>query len=110
MRVCLIPLVWIDPVKQHAAVYFKGHVTRSIKLKLDSSELFQIADFAITILLSKNTQTSLKVHIQEALTAVIKNDVLSNNGNNVKVTEGLFEDFLTNKLKIIQFSAVQTFS
>lgn len=110
MSVCLIPLVWIDPVKQHAAVYFKGHVTRSIKLKLDSSELFQIADFAITILLSKNTQTSLKVHIQEALTAVIKNDVLSNNGNNVKVTEGLFEDFLTNKLKIIQFSAVQTFS
>ncbi len=62
----------------------------------------------MTILLSKNTQTSLKLHIQEALTALIKNDIKSKDSN-VNVTEGLFEDFLFNKLKIAQFSALQTF-
>ena len=56
-------LLFLDPVKHYAAIIFKGHVTRSLKHNLDSSEIFQLADNAMTILLSKNTQVSLKVHI-----------------------------------------------
>ena len=42
------------------------------------------------------------------MTSLIKNDIKSKDSN-VNVTEGLFEDFLFNKLKIAQFSALQTF-
>jgi len=88
-----------DPVKQHAAIYFKGHMTRTLKDAPSSSELFQLADTAISVLLSKNTQASLKLHVQDALTSLVKADNKAT-GNNVKVTQGLFEDFLSNRLKI----------
>lgn len=52
----------------------------------------------IKVLLSTNVQASLKVHVQDALSAILKADGKAD--TNVKVTPGLFEDFLQNRLKI----------
>ena len=52
-----------DPVKHYAAIYLKGHCQRSIKVSNTSSELFQLADCVIGVLLSKRVQPSLKVHV-----------------------------------------------
>lgn len=94
-----------DPVKQHASIYFKGHVTRSLEAGgSSSSELFQLADLAIAILLSKNVAGTLKSHVQEALQLLVKTD--NKKQNNVLFTESLFTEFLGNRLKIDQFNAL----
>jgi len=90
-----------DPVKQHASIYFKGHITRSLKLTDNSSQLFELADLTIGLLVSPNVQSSLKVHLQDALSATLKEDAKAE--NNVRITEGLFDDFLANRLKIQNF-------
>ena len=89
-------------------IHLKGHIQRYLKDKPrpPSSELFQLADLILSVLLSRNVQSSLKVHLQDALTALIKAD--NKTSNNVKVTHGLFDDFLENKLRIGQFASLTT--
>ena len=90
-------------------IHLKGHIQRYLKDKPrpPSSELFQLADLIVSVLLSRNIQSSLKVHLQDALTALIKVD--NKTKNNVNVTHGLFEDFLQNKLRIAQFASLTSF-
>lgn len=90
-------------------IHLKGHIQRYLKdnPRPPSSELFHLADLIVSVLLSRNIQSSLKVHLQDALTALIK--VENKTKNNVKVTHGLFEDFLQNKMRIAQFASLTSF-
>ena len=73
-------------------------MTRSLKSSNCSSDLYQLADIAIDVLLSKDVQSSLKTHVQEALQALIREDGKA--ANNVRITENLFTEFLGNRLNI----------
>lgn len=98
-------------MKQHAVIYLKGHINRSLKDKDTAScsdTLFQLADICIGLLLSTSVQASLKVHAQEALTAILRADGRA--ATNVKVTPGLFEDFLHNRLKISELNALENYA
>ena len=66
---------------------------------LSSEELFQLAEITIELLLSHNVGTNIKVHLEQAFTSILNEDT-RNKANNVKISEGLLEDFVLNKLRI----------
>ena len=66
---------------------------------LSSEELYQLAEITIDLLLSQHVAPNIKAQLEQALQSIIQEDH-RNKANNVKISEGLLEDFILNKLKI----------
>ena len=58
-----------------------------------------MAEITIELLLSHNVGTNIKIQLEQALSAILHEDT-RNKANNVKIGEGLLEDFVLNKLRI----------
>ena len=58
-----------------------------------------MAEITIELLLSHNVGTNIKIQLEQALNAILHEDT-RNKANNVKIGEGLLEDFVLNKLRI----------
>ena len=58
-----------------------------------------MAEITIELLLSHYVGTNIKIQLEQALIAILHEDT-RNKANNVKIGEGLLEDFILNKLRI----------